>query len=60
MCGAMSRMDEWSDECSLRVEVMETEFGGVGLSPPPREFSALRLNGSEGDSVDDVFNQSAA
>jgi len=58
--GVMKRMDEWSDECSLRVEVMETEFGGVGLSPHPREFSALRLNGSEGDSVDDVFNQSAA
>ena len=56
----MKRMDEWSDECSLRVEVIETEFGGVGLSPHPREFSALRLNGSQGDSVDDIFNQSAA
>lgn len=56
----MKRMDEWSDECSLRVEVMETEFGGVGLSPHPREFSALCLNGSQGDGVDDIFNQSAA
>ena len=56
----MKRMDEWSDECSLRVVVMETEFEGVGLSPHPRDLLALCLNGSQGDGIDNVFNQCAA